>query len=266
MLFVNLKNTFGYISKTWFIHYRVAFCCVILQLGPSAGPSAFTMWRHGETAEGNQQLLTLVHGVDRKGRPVIKAYTGNSRHPVYQEYQHVIDKHCQKAARLAASSSTIHSPHGTNSSCFDYYSESGSPSTPRTRVPTRLTSSSLSGASIPIIPDIRGMRSMISRLRCSLAIHSGLGETGKELNFLPLIPVGLGKQPTSDCQKRGRTKRQPTSTKQNFEGDLKKEHSSVTQPASLPSNNKGCCQGCKAWTCPKTKTKTKKRVKKNGKF
>ena len=213
------------------------------------------MWRHDELSEENYQLLTLVHGVDRRGRPVIKAYTGNSRHPVYQEYQDVIDKHYQKAAKLSASSRTLHSPHGVNNSCLDYYSESGSASTSRARPPTRWTPS-LSGASSPIIvPDLRGMRARIARLRCSLAIHAGLAETSRELNFLPVIPVRLRKQPTADCPKKGCTKVKSPSRKLDLVEGSKKECSSVP-------NNTDCCQDCKGRTCSKP-NKKKKRVKKN---
>lgn len=223
------------------------------------------MWRHGQLAEDNRQLLTLVHGVDRKGRPVIKAYTGNSRHPIYQEYQGVIDKHYQKAERLSSSSRTTYSPCRVNNICFDYYSESGSVSTPRTRASTRWTPSlsGYSGASSPIIPDLTGMRARISRLRCSLAIHSGLGATNKELTFLPVIPVRTRKQPTVDCPKKGCTKGKPPYEKPDLEEESRKEGSnSAPKPSTSTSRNTDCCQGCKGRTCSKVK-KTKKRPKKN---
>lgn len=225
----------------------------------------FEMWRHGQLAKDNRQLLTLVHGVDRKGRPMIKAYTGNSRHPIYQEYQDVIDKHYQKAVRLSSSSRTTCSPCRVNNSCFDYYSESGSVSTPRTRAATRWTPSlsGSSGTSSPIIPDLRGMRARISRLRCSLAIHAGLGGTNKELTFLPVIPVRIRKQPTADCPKMGCTKVKPPLKKLDLEEESRKERSnSVRRPIASTSRNTDCCQGCKGRTCSKTKKK-KKRAKKN---
>lgn len=232
------------------------------------------MWRHGQSAEDNQQLLTLVHGVDRKGRPVIRAYTGNSRQPVYQEYQDVIDKHYQKAVRLVSSSRTSHSPYRLNDSCFDCfdcYSQSASASTPRTHPSTRWTPSFLgsSGASTPIIPpDLRGMRAMISRLRCSLAIHAGLAGTSKELTFLPVIPVRLRKQPTANCPKKKCTKVEPPPSKSYLKEESRKDCSSshgVSRSIASLAYNTDCCQGCKGRTCSKAK-KTKKRVKKNDKL
>ena len=229
----------------------------------------FEMWRHGQLVEDNQQLLTLVHGVDRKGRPVIRAYTGNSRHPVYQEYRDVIDKHYQKAARLASSSRTICSPCRVSDRCFDYYSESGSASTPKTRATTRWTPSlsGCSGSSSPIIPDLRGMRARISRLRCSLAIHAGLGDTSKELTFLPVIPVRLRKQPTTDCPKKaGCTNVKAPIKKPDLEKESRNERSnSVPRPLASISGKIDCCQGCKGRTCTKAK-RTKKRVKKTDNF
>ena len=142
--------------------------------------------------------------MDRKGRPVIKAYTGNSRHPEYHEYQDVIDRQYLKAARLASSSRTIHSLYRLNDSCFDCCSQSACTLTPTTRASTRWSSSlpGPSGASTPIIPNLRGMRAVISRLRCSLAIHAGLAGTSNELTFLPVIPVRLKKQSTKNCSKK----------------------------------------------------------------
>ena len=135
------------------------------------------MLRHGQLAEDNQQLLTLVHGVDRKGRPLIRAYTGNSQHPAaYHEYQDVSDKQNQKAARLASSRSsrTAHSIYrlNVNDRCFDCCSQSARTSAATTHVSTRWSPSlpGSSGVKTPIIPDLRGMRVVISRLRCSLAI------------------------------------------------------------------------------------------------
>lgn len=198
------------------------------------------MWRQEDTEEGNHQLLTLVHGVDRKRRPVIKAYIGNSKHPVYQEYQHAIDKHCQKAARLAASSRATFSPHGANNSRFYYYSESCSESSPCTRVLTRNTLNVTGARSRPMIPDLRDMRFMSSRLRCSLMLHSCLGETGKERDFPPPIPIRVKKQPPSDCPKKG-----TPPSKQKSAGETIKDKN-VTQPASSEAKKKGYCKGCKA--------------------
>lgn len=179
------------------------------------------MSRHGQLTEENPQLLTLVHGVDRKGRPVIRAYTGNSRHPVYHEYQDVIDKQYQKAMRLASSSRTIYSLYrlNENDSCFDFCSQSARISTATTHASTRWSPSlaGSTGASTPIIPDLRGMRAVISRLRCSLAIHAGLTGKSNELTFLPVIPVRSRKQP--NCPKEKCRRVQPPPRKP----DLKEE-------------------------------------------
>lgn len=227
------------------------------------------MLRHGQSTVDNQQLLTLVHGVDRKGRPVIRAYTGNSRHPEYHEYQDVIDKQYQKAARLAYSSRTIYSLYrpNANESCFDCRSQSSCTSTPTAHASTRRSPSlaGSSGASTPIIPDLRGMGAVISRLRCSLAIHSGLAGTrdrDRDLTFLPAIPVRLKRQSNESCSKKKCTISKP---------DLKEE-SRKDCPSSVPrsvtaslSYNTDCCQGCKSQTRSKAK-KTNKRVKNNVKL
>ena len=248
---LNLKFSSGLYNKDS-VHLSTNFL-VLLQVTPP-GPLVSKMWRQKDTEEGNHQLLTLVHGVDRKGRPVIKAYFGNSRHPVYQEYQHAINKECQKAARLAASSRATFPPRGADSSCFDYYPERFSESLPSTRVSIR-TTVNVTGARAPMMPDLRDMRFKISRLRCSLALHTGLGDTGKELSFLPLIPIRVKKQPSTDFPKKGRTKTQPSSSKQNSAGKMNSDNG-VTQPASSKTNEKGYCTGCKAWTNSKTKKKT----------
>jgi len=226
------------------------------------------MLRHEQSTADNQQLLTLVHGVDRKGRPVIRAYTGNSRHPEYHEYQDVIDKQYQKAAKLAYSSRTIYSLYrpNVNESCFDCRSQSSCTSipTPTAHASTRRSPSlaGSSGASTPIIPDLRGMRAVISRLRCSLAIHSGLAGTSNDLTFLPAIPVRLKRQSTESCSKKKCTISKP---------DLKEE-SRKDCPSSVPrsataslSYNTDCTQGCKSRTRSKAK-KTNKRVKNNVKL
>lgn len=224
------------------------------------------MLRHGQSTVDNQQLLTLVHGVDRKGRPVIRAYTGNSRHPEYHEYQDVIGKQYQKAARLAFFSRTIYSLYrpNANESCFDCRSQSSCTSTPTAHASTRRSPSlaGSSGASTPIIPDLRGMGAVISRLRCSLAIHSGLAGTSNDLTFLPAIPVRLKRQSNESCSKKKCTISKP---------DLKEE-SRKDCPSSVPrsvtaslSYNTDCCQGCKSQTRSKAK-KTNKRVKNNVKL
>jgi len=217
--------------------------------------------RHEELPDHNPQLLTLVHGVDRKGRPVIRAYTGNARHPIYQEYQGVINKHYQQAARLAEFSRNVESPYSVNNSTSDHYSKSGSPSTPRTRTTTRWTPS-LSGASSPaIIPELKGMRAMVSRLRCSLAIHAGLGSSSGDLNFLPVIPVRYRKPPTTECPKKGRPKAKPATNKLDLEIDSRKTCQSTPQAEAIPHSTERCkgfanCKGA----CSKVK-KTKKRKK-----
>lgn len=169
------------------------------------------MWCGGELDKDNPQLLTLVHGVDRKGRPVIRAYRGNARHPVYQEYQEVINKNYEKAARLSQFSRGCESPmYRVNNSSSDLcYSEttSASTSTPRTRATSHWTPSRLSGVacrSPTIVPEVKGMQAIISRLRSSLAIHAGLGPTSSEVNFLPVIPVRVRKPPSSNCLKNER--------------------------------------------------------------
>ena len=182
------------------------------------------MWRREECAEDNHKLLTLVHGVDRKGRPVIKAFTGNARHPVYQGYEGIINKNYEKAARLAEFSRNVESPpYGMSNSC---YSESCSSSTrtPRTRASTtRWTPSLSAGARSPTtVPELKGMRAMISRLRCSLAIHAGLGQTNKEVNFLPVIPVRVRKPPSAVCPKKGCAKAKSVLKKQDLESDSSK--------------------------------------------
>ena len=215
------------------------------------------MLRHGESTVDNQQLLTLVHGVDRKGRPVIRAYTGNSRNPIYHEYQDVIDKQYQKAARLASSSRIIHPLYRLNDTCFDCRSQSACTSTPTTRASnsTRWSPSlpGCSGASTPIIPDLRGMRAAISRLRCSLAIHAGLAGTNNEVTFLPVVPVRLKRQSSESCSKNKCTKGQPPP--RNPDEESRKDHgpSSVARStrASLSYNT----QGCKGRTCSSKKDK-----------
>lgn len=222
------------------------------------------MLRHGQSTVDNQQLLTLVHGVDRKGRPVIRAYTGKSRHPEYHAYQDVIDKPYQKAARIAYSSRTIHSLYrpNVNESCFECRSQSSCTSTPTTHASRRRSPSlaGSSGATSPIIPDLRGMRAVISRLRCSLAIHSGLAGTSNDLTFLPPIPVRLKRQSTESCSKKKCTISKP---------DLKEESrkdcpsTAYRVPRSVTASlsyNTDCYQGCKSRTRSKAK-KTSKRVK-----
>lgn len=222
------------------------------------------MLRHGQSTVDNQQLLTLVHGVDRKGRPVIRACTGKSRHPEYHAYQDVIDKPYQKAARIAYSSRTIHSLYrpNVNESCFECRSQSSCTSTPTTHASRRRSPSlaGSSGASSPIIPDLRGMRAVISRLRCSLAIHSGLAGTSNDLTFLPPIPVRLKRQSTESCSKKKCTISKP---------DLKEESrkdcpsTAYRVPRSVTASlsyNTDCYQGCKSRTRSKAK-KTSKRVK-----
>ena len=231
------------------------------------------MLRHGRLAEDNPQLLTLVHGVDRNGRPVIRAYTGNSRHPVCHEYPDVnIDKKNQSAVRLASSSRAIHSFHRQNENdrCFDSYccSQSARTSTSTTRASTRWSPSlaGSSGASTPIIPDLRGMRAVISRLRCSLAIHAGLA-AGKsnELTFLPVIPVRSTKQP--NCPKKKCEKIQPPPRKPDLKEDSRKAcYNSVPRSiAASISYNTDCCQGCKGRTHSKAK-KTNRQVKSKNKL
>lgn len=238
------------------------------------------MMRHGQLTEDNQQLLTLVHGVDHKGRAVVRAYTGNSKHPAYHEYQDVIDKQYSKAARLASSRSsrTINSLYRlkVNDRCFDCYSRSTTTSAATTHVSTRWTGPSLPGSSrgvrTPIIPDLRGMRAVISRLRCSLAIHTGLAGTSNELTFLPVIPVRFRKQPSGP--KKECTNEKPPPTKPDLKGKSRKDCcSSVPQSiAASLSYNTDCCQGSKGQTCSKAKKtngrakKTNKRVKKHGKL
>lgn len=232
--------------------------------------------RHGQLAEDNQQLLTLVHGVDRKGRPVIRAYTGNSQHPAYHEYQDVIDEQYQKAARLASSRSsrTTNSLYrlNVNDSYFDCCSRSAT-SAATTHISTRWSPSlpgSSRGVSTPIIPDLRGMRAVISRLRCSLAIHAGLAGTSNELTFLPVIPVRFRKQP--NCPKKECTNEKPPPTKPDLKGKSRKDCcSTVSVPQSMAASlsyNTDCCQGSKGQTCSKSKKRnrraktTNKRVKK----
>ena len=217
------------------------------------------MLGHGELAGNNPQLLTLVHGLDRNGRPVIRAYTGTSRHPVYHEYQDVINKHYQRAARLASSSRTTHSLYrlNVNNSCFDCRSQSARTSTAATHASTRWSPSphGSSGASTPIIPgDLRGMRAVISRLRCSLAIHAGLAEKSNELTFLPVIPVRLTKQPTVNRSKKECTKVKPPPSKSDLkEGARKDCCSSVSRSGASRSYSNKRYQGCKGRACSKAK-------------
>ena len=218
------------------------------------------MWRREDLTEENPQLLTLVHGVDRKGRPVIRAFTGNARHPVYQEYHGVINKHYQKASRLTEFSRNIaESPYGVNNSSSDYFSDSGSPSTPRTRVTPRWAPFLSGNRSSTIIPELKGMREMVSRLRCSLAIHGGFGPVNNELNFLPVIPTRCRKPPTADCPKKGGPKVKSATNKQDLERDPRKECLSAPQ-SEVVSYNTERYKGCKG-VCSKIK-KTKKRKKK----
>lgn len=166
------------------------------------------MWCGGELDKDNPQLLTLVHGVDRKGRPVIRAYRGNARHPVYQEYQEVINKNYEKAARLSQFPRGCESPlYRVNNSSSDLcYSETTSArtSTLRTRAMSHWTPSFSGVRSATIVPEVKGMQAIISRLRSSLAIHAGLGPTNSEVNFLPVIPVRERKPPSSNCLKNER--------------------------------------------------------------
>ena len=226
------------------------------------------MLRHGQLAEDNQHLLTLVHGVDRKGRLVIRAYTGNSQHPAYHEYQDVIDKQHQKAARLASSYRTVHSLYrlNMNDSCFDCCSQSARTSTATIQASTRWSPSppGSSGVSTPIIPNLRGIRAVISRLRCSLTIHAGLAGTSNELTFLPVIPVQSRKKP--NCPKKKCTNEKSTPGKPYLKEKSRKDScSSVPQSiAASLSYNTDCCQA-KGQTCSKAK-KTNRRAKKTNKL
>ena len=230
------------------------------------------MLRHGQLAEDNLQLLTLVHGVDRRGRPVIRAYTGNSQHPSYHEYQDIIDKQYRKGARLVSSSRTVHSLYrlDVNDSCFDCCSQSARTSAATTHASTPWSPSlpGSSGVRTPIIPNLRGMRAVISRLRCSLAIHGGLAGTSNELTFLPVIPVQSRKK--TNCPKPKCTNEKPPPSKPDLKEKSRKDCcSSVSQSiAASLSYNTDCCQA-KGQTCSKAKKmnrrpkKTNKRVKKN---
>ena len=212
------------------------------------------MWRRRESMEDNPRLLTLVHGVDRKGRPVIRAYTGNARHPVYQEYQNVVDKYYEKAARLSGLSRNGNGelPYSVNNSSSGYCSNSSSPSTQSNRVVTK---------SPAIIPELRGMRHMVSRLRCSLAIHSGFGPNNGKLNFLPVIPVPCRKLPTEECPKKGFPKVISATNKLDLKKDLNKgcPRQSAPQAKTLP-NNTECCKGYNS-ACSKVKKKKRKKRK-----
>ena len=203
--------------------------------------------------EDNPQLLTLVHGVDRRGRPVIRAYTGNARHPVFQEYKNVVHKYYEKAARLSELSRNGNgeSPYSVNNNSSGYCSHSSSPSTQSNRMVTK---------SPAIIPELKGMRDMVSRLRCSLAIHSGLGPNQNgELNFLPVIPVRCRKPPTAECSKKGFPKVKSATNKQDLKKDLDKGCHSAPQAKTLP-NNTECWKGHNS-ACSKVKKKKRKKKK-----
>ena len=242
--------------RHWFIKPWTASCSDIWFV--------LAMLRQERLAEGNPQLLTLVHGVDRKGRPVIREYTGNSRHPVYHEYQDVIEKQYQKGVRLSPSSRRIHSLYSlnVNDRCFDCCSQRARTSTAATHASTRWSPSlaGSSGARAPIIPDMRGMRAVISRLRCSLAIHAGLVGKSNDLTYLPVIPVRSRKQP--NCPKKtfaAKIQAPPIKPdlKEDSAGKACYSNGRRSIAASL-SYNTDCCQGCKGRTCSKAKKKNRR--------
>lgn len=226
------------------------------------------MWRGGELDKDNPQLLTLVHGVDRKGRPVIRAYRGNARHPVYQEYQGVINKGYEKAARLSRFSRGCESPlYRVNNSSSDLcYSETTTASTskPRTRATLHWTPS-LSGVRSPtIVPEVKGMQAIISRLRSSLAIHAGLGSTNSEINFLPVIPVRVRNPSSSNCLKKERPTGNTVPKKIECHST---KYNNVPEEKTLSSYTESCGGGKRTFhQTSKVKKRKKKKVLKSKKL
>lgn len=192
---------------------------------------------------------------------MIRAYTGNARHSVYQEYQGAINKHYQNAARLSEFSRQTESPYSRYNSSCDYWLSSSSPSTGDNRVSPHRTPTLSSIRSPVIVPEMKVNRAMVSRLGCSLAIHSGLGSTSGEPNFLPVIPVRYREPTTTDCAKRKFSKAKSTTNKnkQDFEKDLKESHNAPISQTLVSLTDH--CKGCKgAFSKVKNKKREKKKV------
>lgn len=152
-----------------------------------------SMWSLRNSKDDNPQLLTLVHRVDCRGRPVIRAYTGYVGDPLRDQYKdhYVSDKH-QTTIRFSEFS------ENAKARCCDTKISSSYSSNEHQKSfnPTKCHDTPFEcpkiqdskSTAIMISKHFKEIRATACRLRCSLLIHSALGCTNSECaHFLPPI-------------------------------------------------------------------------------
>lgn len=151
------------------------------------------MWSLRNSRDDKPQLLTLVHGVDCRGRPVIRAYTGFVGDPLRDQYRdhYVSDKH-QTTIRFSEFSENAKS-HCWDTKISSIYSSNDHH---KSINPTKCHDAAFEcpkiqdskSTAIMISKHFKEIRATACRLRCSLLIHSALGCTSSErAHFLPPI-------------------------------------------------------------------------------
>ena len=154
------------------------------------------MWPPRESKEDNPQLLTLVHGVDPRGRHVIREYTGDACNFVWHKHGDAINKNSQNPPRFSTNLkgriSKDFDSHCRviNSSSINCLSNVSGALSQANGVLSNVTPS-ISGTksrTIWIPKNFRGLRATVCRLSCSLTIHSGFGWTSGEYDVPRMIP------------------------------------------------------------------------------